>query len=569
MHAAGANRSSSSRSRVYGTSLLALALAIGEPLAARAQQPSSSGAPSAPTSTSRPGLPQSSPPDRLLGDTVTRRATPAPRSGVTDGTLLDAPVNRAEYRLGPRDVVDIGIIGELNRVLSAQVGPEGTLLVPGMGVARVLGLTLDEAERVVRDIVLRYYHGVSVRLTLAEVRSFKVFVVGDVPNPGVRPASAATRVSEVVADATSGLDRRYRNVLLRRANGDSMIVDLVRFQQTGDLSANPTLREGDRLVMPAVDRTVQLYGRVTFPGQYEYRDNETLAQLLAIANGGGPFPSNAADTIRVTRFVSPEARELQLFSRAQATGPEGAAFVLRPFDAIYVPAIANFKEQRTATITGQVVHPGTYPIRPDTTTVRELVTLAGGFTSDASLVDATLRRTARTDVGPSARRLDSIPQEALSPEERRVLQARSGSDARLVVIDFQNLFAQNRNMLEQTLEDGDSLSVPQRTSGVAVLGAVVNPGIVPFAAGRSVDEYVRLAGGYARRADRRGRAVFKAKLGARYTANDARDVRTIDPGDQIVVPFRPRRDWLQTAYQIVTTITGIVVSIATVRAIAR
>jgi protein involved in polysaccharide export with SLBB domain len=546
---------------VCGTSLLASLLAIlALPIAAAAQSSS----------------PTVAPPSPLATDTSARM-----RSTTRATTLLDTPVNRAEYRLGPGDVVDIGIVGELNRVLSASVGPEGTMLVPGMGVARVLGLTLDQAERVVRDVVLRFYRGVDVKLTLAELRSFKVFVVGDVPNAGVRPASAATRVSEVVADVPGALDgtdsttrrdrvsRRYRNVLLRRANGDSIVVDLVRFWQTGDLAANPTLREGDRLVMSPLDRTVEVYGRVNFAGTYEYREGETLAQLLAIANGGGPFPSNAADTIRVTRFVTPQSRELRVFSRAQAAGAEGASFALRPFDAIYVPTVANYKEQRTAVITGQVLRPGTYPIRPETTTVRELVQLAGGFTPDASLIDATLRRAPRSDAGPPARRVDSLPREALTPEEQRVLQARATSDPTLVVVDFPNLFGQGKEMLDQTLEDGDSLAVPMRRTGVAVLGAVKDPGIVPYAPGRSVDDYVRLAGGYARRADRRGRAVFKARLGARLAARDANDVRSIDAGDQIVVPFRSRRDWLQTAQTVVAVVTGTVISIATIRSLVR
>jgi protein involved in polysaccharide export with SLBB domain len=258
-----------------------------------------------------------------------------------------------------------------------------------------------------------------------------------------------------------------------------------------------------------------------------------------------------------------------VLSRAQATGAAGAGYALQPFDAIYVPAVANYKEQRTAVITGQVLRPGTYPIRPETTTVRELVSLAGGFTREASLGDATLRRAPRVDVGPPARSRDSLPRDALTPEEQRVRQARESSDPTLVVVDFQHLFAQGKEMLDQTLEDGDSLSVPMRTTGVAVLGAVRNPGIVPYAEGRGINDYVQLAGGYARRADRRGRAVFKAKLGLRYTPREAGSVRSIDPGDQIVVPFRPRRDWLQTTYQIATTITGIVVSIYTIKTLVR
>lgn len=488
------------------------------------------------------------------------------------GPLLDAPVSRTQYRIGPGDVLDIALVGDLTRVSPVVVAPEGTVLVPGVGPARVLGLNIDEAERRIRDVVLRYYRNVDVKVSLAQVRSFKVFVVGDVAAPGVRNATAATRVSEVLPDAANDGSVRHRNVILRRASGDTLSIDLLRFRQTGDLSANPTLREGDAIVVPTIDQTVQVYGRVAFPGTYEYRRGETLAQLLSVANGAGPFPADAADTIRVARFIGPEQRDFRVFSRAQAVGAEGARFALSPADAIFVPRVANYKVQKTAVIVGQVLHPGTYPIRPETTTVRELVTLAGGFTQDASLADATLRRVPPASEGQGARQLASVPQELLSSEERRVLQARAQADPTRVVVDFQGLFDAGHSGLDQTLEAGDSLSVPVRRTGVAVLGAVLNPGIVPYAAGQGIPYYVRLAGGYARRADRGGQAVLKARYGGQADARDPRDVRTIDAGDQIVVPFRDRSRLLQnfqTAAAIVGTVTGTLFSLYTIRQLAR
>lgn len=153
-----------------------------------------------------------------------------------------------------------------------------------------------------------------------------------------------------------------------------------------------------------------------------------------------------------------------------------------------------------------------------------------------------------------------------------MLQARAQADSTRVVVDFQSLFARGGNALDQTLEAGDSLSVPVRRTGVAVIGAVLNPGIVPYAAGQGIPYYVRLAGGYARRADRGGQAVLKTRLGGRADARDPRDVRSIDAGDQIVVPFRDRSRVLQnfqTAAAIVGTITGTIFSLYTIRQLAR
>ncbi|HEY0777573.1 MAG TPA: SLBB domain-containing protein [Gemmatirosa sp.] len=495
-------------------------------------------------------------------------------SGVSlpTGPLLDAPVSRTQYRVGPGDVLDVALLGDLTRVFAVGVAPEGTVLIPGVGLTRVLGLNIDDAERRIRDLVLRYYRNVEVRVSLAQVRSFKVFVVGDVAAPGVRNANAATRVSEVLPDAPTDGSIRHRNVILRRSSGDSLSIDLLRFRQTGDLSANPMLREGDAIIVPIIDRTIQVYGRVAFPGTYEYRRGETLRQLLAVANGAGPFPADAADTVRVARFTGAEQREFRVFSRVQAGGPEGDRLVLEPSDAIFVPSVANYKVQKTAAITGQVLRPGTYPIRPETTTVRELVALAGGFTADASLGDASLRRVPPASELQGARQLASVPQDLLTSEERRVLQARSQADPTRVVIDFQALFSGGRDALDQPLEAGDSLTVPVRRTGVTVVGAVTNPGIVPYAPGQGINYYVDLAGGYARRADRGGSTLLRARLGGRADATDARDIRNVNPGDQIVVPFRERSRLLQdfqTAAAIVGTVTGTLFSLYTIRQLAR
>lgn len=497
-------------------------------------------------------------------DTVPRNAQPAPPAG-DRGPLLDAPVSRTEYPLGPGDVVDVAIFGDYNEVFSIPVTPEGSLVVSTIGIARVLGLNLESAQDRVQALVNRYYRNAEVRLALSRVRTFKVFVVGDVPQPGVREASAATRVSEVLGGSVSNLRVVRRNVTVRRTGGADIQVDLLRFLQTGDVASNPTLREGDAVIVPAVDERVDVYGRLHFPGPYEYRRGETLAQLLEVANGGAGFPSSAADTVRLVRFVDAQNRTEQLLTRAQATGPEGQRLVLQPFDAVYVAEVGNYKRQQTAGVTGAVMRPGTYPIRQDTTTVRELVEMAGGFAPNASLVEATLRRAAPPRSNRTA--IENVPAELLSEDERRVLQVRAQGDAGTVVVDFENLFAAGAQALDVPVRAGDVLDVPEARNQVTVLGAVHTPGILPYTPGQPVSYFVRLAGGYSRRADASDVRVIKARQG---TPMHWRDVTELEPGDTVIVPFRDRRNWLetlQTAQAIITTVTGIVFGLIALRSL--
>ncbi|HWK90203.1 MAG TPA: SLBB domain-containing protein, partial [Longimicrobium sp.] len=243
---------------------------------------------------------------------------------------------------------------------------------------------------------------------------------------------------------------------------------------------------------------------------------------------------------------------------AEALGPRGRALALRPFDALYVPGMANFQLQQVAQVVGQVAHPGIYPIRPDTTTVRELVAMAGGFTPQASLVQATLQRSMGAPVAPMPGELATIPAELLTGDERRILQIRAQGATNAVVIDFERVFAEGGDAYDQPVRTGDILTVPRRTEDVSVIGAVAVPGVVRHVPGAGLAHYLRAAGGYTRRADRGDMVVLKARNGTRV---HWRDVDQLDPGDTLVVPFREDRNWqdvLTSTQAIVGTLSGLV-----------
>lgn len=503
-----------------------------------------------------PGQTTAAPPE-AANRTGQQRQTDAATQNEPSSPLLDRPVSRTEYELGPGDVISVSLFGDVTDQLSVPISPEGAAVIPTIGSAQLLGLNLEEAERRVRTLVNRLYTSVEVRVTLERVRSFKVFVLGSVTERGVRTASAATRASEVLPSAGSRENPLHRrNVTLRRANGDTLRLDIIRFLQTGDLSANPYLREGDALVVPALDQVVEVHGRVAFPGTYEFRPGESLAELLRVVNGGGGFPANAADTIRLARFTPNGTRETLKLTQAEALGARGRGLTMRGSDAVYVPMIANFRQQRTASVQGQVRFPGEYPIREDTTTLRDLILMAGWFTPEASLSDATLRRVPRTSPRRS-RELEFVPDSALSSEERRVRDvAAARAGAEFVVVDYAQVFASSDSALDVPLRSGDVATIPRRRQDVTVLGAVLRPGVVPYSHGKTYQYYVALAGGYGRRADRSDVTVIRAGQGNSVAA---RDVWYPQPGDDVVVPFRERHTLLER----VQTVSGVASTLTT------
>ena len=481
-------------------------------------------------------------------------------SYVTTGApLIDVPVRRSEYRVGAGDVLSIAIFGATNRQIQVEVSPEGIVVIPRIGLARVQGLTVDEAERAIRTAVFEQLHNVDVFVTLTQVRRFNVFVLGDVASPGVREASAVTRVSELLRELPDATSRR--RIFVRRADGDTVLVDLARFSLLGDLESNPLLREGDAVLVPTIDERVRVFGRVSFPGVYEYQPGETLAELLTLVTGGAPWWSDAGDSIRLARFTGTSTRDVRVLSVADALGPVGQALTLRPFDAVYVPRRSNYMEQHFAEAQGQVVHPGEYPIEPGVTTVSELIAMAGGLTERASLASATLRRTEQRRDQAEINELERMPPELLSEDEQRIMDIQSRGDASNVVVDFEALLRRGEDALNQVLQPSDVLFVPRIRPDVVVLGAVHQPGIVPHTNGQDAEHYVRLAGGFSDLADEGDIVILKGKLGTRLSEDE---VDSLDPGDTVIVPFRERRsflEWMQDVTNIVTPITAIVLTI--------
>jgi polysaccharide biosynthesis/export protein len=515
---------------------------------------------------------------------------------IHSGPLLEGEISRTDYLLGPGDILTLSVFGYRSDTYSLSVAPEGTVVIPEVGVVRVGRMNLEQAQQAVARQVRRFNRDAEVNLSLAAVRSFKVFLLGDVENPGAREATPVTRVSELFAprhetpnaraDTTvrnpvgsfrnpegsirplEGMIRR--NVTVRRTNGTVINADLARFLHLGELEHNPLLREGDIVTIPRVDRTVTVLGQVAYPGEYEYRPTDTLAELLRIVNGGDSFRGDAADTLRLMRFSQDDSRgSVIALALPEASDGLGRQLQIEPFDAIFVPRVGRYGQYTTAVIDGEVMRPGTYPIQPEVTTIRDLVEMAGGFTPEASLIDAVLRREPVNRPRDDVRRLENVPPEFLTRNELRIIQVTGRADDRTVVVDFRRLFDKQADVFDVPLQSGDRIHVPPHRSEVTVLGAVGRPGIVSHQPGMSVDDFVALAGGYNRRADRKSVVVLRAASGGQL---DRREVETLDPGDRIIVPFREPATVMERTQQvagIVNTVAGVMIAVYTISRIWR
>jgi polysaccharide biosynthesis/export protein len=498
--------------------------------------------------------------ERGQAEDALRRRDVTADGGAAAGPLLDRTISRTEYLLGPGDRLTLSVFGYRNELFPLTVTPEGTIIIPTIGIVPVGGLNLDAATLRARQRVRRVFPESEVEISLAAVRSFKVFVVGDVPEPGIRTATAVTRVSELVpGESQQGMI--YRNITIRRG-AETFVVDLDRFRRTGDVADNPFLKEGDVIQVPRIDAIVTVTGEVAYPGRYEFRPGETLADLMRVANAGDRFLARAADTVFLMRFSDNPRGEIQAVAAADAVGSTGQELLLAPFDGLFVPRLANHMHRTTARVEGEVMKPGEYPLQPSITRVRDLVEMAGGFSSEASPGEAILQRhrfqePAGNDAGLAAVPLVGLPPELLSRSDRQIMQVLSRADERYLIVDIRP----GSPTLDLPVAAGDVLRVPRRGREVVVLGAVRRPGLVVYTPGQPVEHFIEAVGGYTRQADPGSLAILRAETGARL---QRRDIESVEAGDRIVVPFRERSSFLervQTTQGIISTFSGLVLTI--------
>lgn len=453
-----------------------------------------------------------------------------------DAVPLEGALDPTEYVVGPGDVFEIAVGTALPTLLSLTVSADGMLVVPSTGSFAVAGLTLAETRTQVLAGLRRVYRNVNSEVALARPRQFYVHVAGAVPHPGRHVVAPIARVEDALAasmDETSPVLvlqelRRaaevsdeplflpaLRSVEIRRRDGTTERVDLWRYYTSGDLRFNPYVHDGDAVHVPAFreDLTaVTVQGEVPNPGAYDYREGDTVLDLLYIANG-----STALDRLGEVRLVRRDGRPSVTLSPARLTEESAENVALAPGDRLVVTPYN--RRAGVAAVVGHVEYPGTYPIQSGETTLKSLLDMAGGLRPDALLHGAYLERrgsarsaTYEPDQITPFRRLplnaDINPQAIEVAMEAEISALSRNSD-----LSFAGGQYYGRELLQPqrvsvdvgaaltggdmsiTLQDGDRLVIPRDPEAVLVVGQVGRPGYIPYRPGASADDYVALAGG--------------------------------------------------------------------------
>ncbi len=165
-----------------------------------------------------------------------------------------ATVQAELYHIGPGDVLEISVWRDEALSRELIVPPDGILSFPLIGDVNVASMSVPEIREVIKKKLAEYVPDASVAVILKQINSLKVYVIGQVKNPGEFPITLEARVMQVLAQA-KGLTpfAAERDIHILRYVGDKtqkIGFDYKEMLKGNNLEQDIVLQRGDVIVVP-------------------------------------------------------------------------------------------------------------------------------------------------------------------------------------------------------------------------------------------------------------------------------------------------------------------------------
>ncbi|KAB4750641.1 capsule biosynthesis protein [Bacteroides thetaiotaomicron] len=374
----------------------------------------------------------------------------------------------ANYRLGPGDEVIIDIWGASQNTIRQQISPEGTINIQKIGPVNLSGMTVSAANDYLKGALNKIYNGLNnttdptsdIRLTLGNIRTIQINVMGEVVQPGTYALSSFSTVFHALYRAGGVSDiGSLRNVQLVRNGKNIATIDVYEFIMKGNTQDDIRLQEGDVVIVPAYDVLVKISGKVKRPMRFEMKKDENLATLIKYAGG---FEADAYT--RSLRVVRQNGEEYEVNT---VKDMDYSIYTMRNGDVVTAEAILN-RFTNKLEIRGAVYRPGIYQLSGKLNTIRELVHEAQGLTGDAFLNRAVLYR-----------QREDLTSEVVQIDIRSIM---NGTSPNLALMKNDILYIPSIHDLEDR-------------GNVTVHGEVAQPDSYPYADNMTLEDLIIQAGG--------------------------------------------------------------------------
>lgn len=371
------------------------------------------------------------------------------------------------YKLGPGDEVIIDIFGANQTTLRSVISPEGSINVDILGPVYLNGMSIEEANTYLKKKLASIYAGIKrdgessdIRLSLGQIRSIQINVMGDVTYPGTYNLSSFSTVFHALYSA-GGIKEpgSLRNIIVNRNGRNIATVDVYDFLMNGNRSGDIRLEEGDVILVPSYKTLVKVNGKVKRPMFFELKEGESLANLIEYAGGfaQGAYTSN----ITVVRQTGKE------YEVCTVNEMDRKIFQMKNGDDVEVgELVSRFKNK--ISIKGAVYRSGIYQLDGETNTIKALINKAEGLMPDAF-----------TNRGILNRERDDRSLEMLSVDIEGILKG---------------------TVPDVALRNNDELYIPSKydlsdAGTLTISGEVADPCTIVYAENMTLEDLIIRAGG--------------------------------------------------------------------------
>jgi len=328
-------------------------------------------------------------------------------SSQPDVIPMDLPVG-PDYVVGTGDTLAIDLWGGVSRRLVRAVDREGRVSLPEAGPLLVSGKNLGDIQMEVQRVLRTQFRDVSADVSVARLRTVRIYVVGEVAEPGAYDISSLSTPLNAIF-AAGGITARGSLRTLRHMRGKQLVqqVDAYDLLLHGVRSDLERLENGDTLLVPPVGPQVTVDGMVRRPAVYELLGETSLAEGLELA--GGILPAAALRHIEVQRLEAHEKRTMLTLDVAPDADPQQInqqleAFHIRDGDQVHIFPIAPYNEDAIY-LQGHVLRPGRYSYKPGMK-VTDLVSSYGDLLPEPAAHYAEIVRLNAPDFHPSVESFD-------------------------------------------------------------------------------------------------------------------------------------------------------------------
>jgi protein involved in polysaccharide export with SLBB domain len=283
------------------------------------------------------------------------------RDGLRDlkNLPIDLPVG-PDYVVGPGDSLSIDLWGGVSTKITRLVDRQGRVTLPEAGPLLVSGRSLGEVQSAVQKAIGSQYRDTSADVSVSRLRTIRIYVVGEVEEPGAYDISSlSTALNALVAAGGITPHGSLRALKHMRGRQELERIDAYDLLLHGVTPSEKRLENGDTLLVPPVGAQVTVTGMVRRPAIYELNGEQAVADALELA--GGVLPAAALQHVEVQRLDAHEKRTMLSLDLSADRSAESklASFKVQDGDEIHIFPIAPYN-QDTIYLQGHVLRPGRY-----------------------------------------------------------------------------------------------------------------------------------------------------------------------------------------------------------------